>query len=86
MMEPIFLLNIMFLKRTIFVRLLLSFADVIRYSHDRIAKNRAPINSQQIAISLSELAKLIIFRRTKSGNAFCFFTAPSSFLYPLSCS
>ena len=75
-----------FLIRRIFVLLLSSFDDVCRYSQDLIAKKMAPMSSQDIAMSRSVDARLIIFRKTESGKARCFLDGLSTFLYPRCCS
>ena len=81
-----FFLNMKFLFRNILVLLESSFDEVRRYLQERIAKKMTPIRIHAIALSFGVWARSNIFRRTISGNAFCFFVAPSWFWYPLYCS
>ena len=78
-------LKIIFFNLMIFILLFDSDDDVFKILAC-IAKNNAPIRSQDTACSKSEDASSNIFLTTLMGRAFCFFLFPSSFLCPLICS
>ena len=64
----------------IFVRLDSSSRHVLEYSQERMAKNVAPMQSLEMALSLADNAWESRYRSTVSGRAFCCFTLGSRFL------
>ena len=76
----------MFFILKILVLFEFSFRAVCKNSHDLMAKNSAPMSSQDVAVSHSVVETSIIFLNTDIGNAFCFRLDPSIFRYALHCS
>ena len=73
----------MFTGVMIFVILLSAVVDVLLYSQSCIANKKAAQTSSDIAVANSVWARLNAFKRTITGNAFCYLTPGYSFAYPL---
>ena len=72
----------MFPSVTIFVLLISAIVKVLVYSQGCTTKKKAAQTSSAIAIANYVWARLITFKRTIIGNAFCCFTPGYSFSYP----
>ena len=73
----------MFTGVMIFVILLSAVVDVLLYLQSCIANKKAAQTSSDIAVANSVWARLNAFKRTITGNAFCYLTPGYSFAYPL---
>ncbi len=51
--------------------------DTFRYSQDRIAKKKAPVNSSLMALSAADIASWTSFRKTDPVMATCCFSGLS---------